>query len=126
MNIKMIKSENNSGLISNGFWGANTLSFWVDLPKNAAVDYIRIKGEFDIEGVGKQKDKLLNDIECPVIVTYHREFAAKVHNPERMQRIIATAYFPEGIPVDLYNKINSGEIEHFDVYYHEEYVAVTE
>ena len=43
-----------------------------------------------------------------------------------MQRVIATAYFPEGIPVDLYEKIMSDEINSFDVYYHEEYVAVTE
>lgn len=121
--LNLIHSENHNGTINNGYWGANTLAFCVDLPKNAAVDYIRIKGEFTVDSIA-QKNKLLNDIECPVFVTYHRELAYEVCNPDGMQRVAATAYFPEGIPGDLYEKVMSGVIDGFDVYYHLE--AVTE
>ncbi len=116
--LNLIHSENHEGIINLGYWGANNLCFCVDLPKNAAVDYIRIKGEFDIKDFGTQKDKLLNDIPCPKNIEYHREFAVD------KQRVIATIEFPEGIPNDLYEKVMSGVIDKFDVYYHLE--AVTE
>lgn len=116
--LNLIHSEDFEGFITNGYFGGNNLAFVINLPKNAAVDYIRIRGEFEIKGAGTQKDKLLNDIECPKHIEYHREFA--VDN----QRIIATIEFPEGIPNDLFEKIMSGEIDKFDVYYHLE--AVTE
>lgn len=122
MKIKVIKSENNGGFISEG---NNSLMFNVDLPKNAAVDYIRINGVFEVNGMD-QANKLLNDIECPVMVTYHRELAYEAYNPDRMQRVAATAYFPEGIPVDLLRKVQGCVINSFEVYYHEEYIAVTE
>ena len=122
--LNLIHSEEHEGLVGVGFWGENTLAFCLDLPKNAVVDRIRIKGEFDIERMGKQKDKLLEDIECPVFVTYHRELAYLAYNPERMQRVAATAYFPEGIPADLKKKLDCNAIQDFDVYYHLE--AVTE
>ena len=116
--LNLIHSENHEGFITNGYYGGNNLAFGVNLPKNAAVDYIRIRGEFDINGVDKQKDKLLNDIECAKHIEYHREFAVD------KQRIVATIEFPEGIPNDLYEKVMSGVIDKFDVYYHLE--AVTE
>jgi hypothetical protein len=116
--LYLIHSEDFEGFITNGYYGGNNLAFVINLPKNAAVDYIRIRGEFDIKGVGKQKDKLLNDIECSKKIEYHREFMSGE------QRIVATIEFPEGIPNDLYEKVMSDVINKFDVYYHLE--AVTE
>ena len=115
--LNLIHSENHEGFITNGYYGGNNLAFVITLPKNAAVDYIRIRGEFDIKGVGTQKDKLLNDIECSKKIEYHREFAVD------KQRIIATIEFPEGIPNDFYEKVMSGVIDKFDVYYHLEAVS---
>ena len=115
--LNLIHSENHEGFITNGYYGGNNLAFGINLPKNAAVDYIRIRGEFDVKGVGTQKDKLLNDIECPKHIEYHRELMSG------NQRIIATIEFLEGIPNDLFVKVMSGVIEKFDVYYHTETVT---
>lgn len=122
--LYLIHSENNAGFISADTLGANSLAFNIDLPMNAAVDRIRIKGEFDVDNFGTQKDKFLEDIECPVNVVYHRELAYEAYNPDRMQRVAGTVYFPEGIPADLYKKVQGCVIDKFDVYYHLE--AVTE
>lgn len=120
--IKVIKSENHGGLIS---VDDRTLYFDADLPKNVAVDYIRIKGSFKVKGI-EHTDTMLNDIMCPTVLNIRRELTHKSYNPERMQRDVAALYFPEGIPEDLLEKVTNGVITDFDIYYHEEYIAEVE
>lgn len=115
VNLKKINSEEHNGFISTDTIAENSLTFNVDLPKGAAVDHIRIKGEFEVEGFGTQKNVLLEDIPYPVDVTYHREFDIGG------LRVAGTVC---NVPADLYKKVQSGAIDSFDVYYHLE--AVTE
>lgn len=115
LNLVEINSTNYNGFISNDTIGTNSLTFNIDLPKGVAVDHIRIKGEFEVEGFGTQKNVLLEDIPYPVDVTYHREFNIGG------QRVAGTVY---NVPADLYKKVQGGAIDSFDVYYHFE--AVTE
>ncbi len=115
--VKRIKSENHNGLISLDAIGTNSISFYADIPKNAVVDYVRLRGSFTVYGF-EQSDKILEDIETPVSVVYHREMA--VDN----QRAIATVHFLDDIPADLIAKIQNYFITNFDIYYHDE--AVTE
>ena len=115
VNLKKINSENHNGFISADTITENSLTFNVELPKGSAVDHIRIKGEFEVEGFGTQKNVLLEDIPYPVDVTYHREFDIGG------QRVAGTLY---NAPDDLYKKVQGGAIDCFDVYYHFE--AVTE
>ena len=121
VNLKKINSEEYNGFISADTIAENSLSFNIDLPKGAAVDHIRIIGEFKTETFDKQKDVMLEDILHPVQVTYHREAAFEALNPNRMQRVAGTLY---NAPADLYKKVQGGAIDSFDVYYHFE--AVTE
>lgn len=119
MEIIKISSKNHNGFISSECYTSNSLTFNIDLPKSAAVDYIRLEGEFEYNGI-KYKDVILNDIEAPVVIVSHRELAYKSYNPLRMQRVAATAYFPEGVPADLLQKVQNYVISHFWVYYHNE------
>lgn len=121
LNLTKINSADYNGFISNDTIGTNSLTFNIDLPKGACVDHIRIKGEFEVDGFGTQKDKLLEDIEDSSYVKYHREMAFEAYNPNRMQRTAGTLY---NAPTDLYKKVNLGKISEFEVYYHLE--AVTE
>ena len=73
VNLKKINSEDYNGFISTDTIAENSLTFNIDLPKGAAVDHIRIKGEFETERFGTQKDVMLEDIMHPVQVTYHRD-----------------------------------------------------
>lgn len=121
VNLTKIESTDNNGFISADMLGENSLTFNVDLPKGAAVDHIRIKGEFETERFGTQKDVMLEDIMHPVQVIYHREAAFEAFNPNRMQRVAGTVY---NVPKDLYKKVVGCVISEFEVYYHLE--AVTE
>lgn len=125
MDIKMIKSANCAGGIYIDMCGINSISFCADLPKSAAVDHIRIYGEFEAGGV-KHSDALIEDIWAAKRITYHKEMACKAFNPERMQRVAATVEFPEGVPVELLEKVQNYIITDFAVYYHDEYIAETE
>lgn len=115
VNLKKINSEEHNGFISADTIAENSLTFNVDLPKGAAVDHIRIKGEFEVEGFGTQKDVMLEDIPYSVDVTYHREFDIGG------LRVAGTV---RNVPADLYKKVQGGKISDFEVYYHLE--AVTE
>ena len=118
VNLKKIKSTDNNGFISADMLGENSLTFNIDLPKGAAVDHIRIIGEFETERFGTQKDVMLEDIMHPVQVTYHREAAFEDGTPNRFAGTVCN------VPADLYKKVIGGKISEFEVYYHLE--AVTE
>ena len=119
-NLTLIHSNEYNGFISTDTIAENSLTFNIDLPKGAAVDHIRIKGEFETERFGTQKDVMLEDIMHPVQVTYHREADFEAFNPNRMQRVAGTLY---NVPSDLYTKVMVGKIDSFDVYYHFESVT---
>lgn len=118
VNLKKINSKENNGFISVDTIAENSLTFNIDLPKGAAVDHIRIIGEFETERFGTQKDVMLEDIMHPVQVTYHREAAFEDGIPNRFAGTVCN------VPDDLYKKVQGGAIDSFDVYYHFE--AVTE
>ena len=118
VNLKKIKSTDNNGFISADMLGENSLTFNIDLPKGAAVDHIRIIGEFETERFGTMKNVLLEDIMHPVQVTYHREAAFEDGTPNRFAGTVCN------VPDDLYKKVQGSAIDSFDVYYHFE--AVTE
>lgn len=120
LDLTKINSEEYNGFISTDTIAENSLTFNVDLPKGAAVDHIRIKGEFETD-FGTQKNVMLEDILHPVQVTYHRELAFEAYNPNRMQRVAGTVY---NVPADLHKQAAGGKIKDFEVYYHLE--AVTE
>lgn len=115
VNLKKINSEEHNGFISTDTIAENSLTFNIDLPKGAAVDHIRIIGEFETERFGTMKNVLLEDIPYSVDVTYHREFDIGG------LRVAGTV---RNVPADLYKKVQGGVIDSFDVYYHFE--AVTE
>lgn len=118
VNLKKINSKDNNGFISADTIAENSLTFNIDLPKGAAVDHIKIIGEFETERFGTQKDVMLEDILHPVQVTYHREAAFEDGTPNRFAGTVCN------VPDDLYKKVQGGAIDSFDVYYHFE--AVTE
>lgn len=125
MKLKFLKGANHGGSILVDAVGTNSISFCADMPKCAAVDRIRISGEFAVNGV-THKNVYLEDIWATKVITYHKEMAEKAFNPERMQRVIATVHFPEGVPADLLTKVQNYIITDFDVLYHNEYIAETE
>lgn len=121
VNLKKINSEDYNGFISTDTIAENSLTFNIDLPKGAAVDHIRIIGEFETKRFGTMKNVLLEDIMHPIQVIYHRESAFEAYNPNRMQRVAGTVC---NVPKDLYKKVVGCVISEFEVYYHLE--AVTE
>lgn len=118
-NLTLIHSNEHNGFISCDTFGTNSISFNIDLPRNACVDHIRINGEFETDDYGTQTNRMLEDVPCASVV-YHREFAFEACNPDRMQRVAGTLY---NVPSDLYTKVMVGKIDSFDVYYHFESVT---
>lgn len=109
----LIHSNEHNGFISCDTFGTSSISFNVDLPRNACVDHIRINGEFETDDYGTQTNRMLEDVPCASVV-YHREFDFDG------QRVAGTLY---NVPSDLYTKVMVGKIDSFDVYYHFESVT---
>ena len=120
---KVKKIVNPHSFIIQDYAYSNTLVLMVNnsqLPKNAVIDRVRLLGSFNVNGK-EIKDVLLDDIlEVNVDVKYHQEYT------DENDRVLATMYFPEGVPQDLLDKVLSYIITDFKVYYHEEAIMVAE
>lgn len=120
---KAKKIVNPHSFIIEDYAYSNTFVLMVNnsqLPKSAVIDRVRLLGSFNVNGK-EIKDVLLDDIlEVNVDVKYHQEYT------DGNDRVVATMYFPEGVPEDLRLKILSGVINDFKVYYHEEAILEVE
>lgn len=101
IHTKEITSDN--GYILPYYAGNNTVTFFAELPKTAVVDSIEVDGVF-LEDLGG----------LPV---YHRKLM------DEHRRQVATVYFPDGIPAEFLNAIDTYRVTTFTVRYYEQAVV---
>ena len=101
--IREITTDN--GYIVTNYADDNSITFFADIPRNAVVDTIKVDGAF-IDDIGRNKT-----IERPRQLT------------DGSKREVLTVYYNKRIPKELFDKINSYQIQGFEVYYHEEAVV---
>jgi hypothetical protein len=105
MNVTRVKEiTTDNGYISANYPETNSITFFADIPKNAVVDTVKVDGAF-IEDIGRNKT-----------VEIYRQLTSGT------KREIATVYYNGKIPQELFDKINSYQVQNFEVYYHEEAV----
>lgn len=108
MNVLTLTKEkiinNKNGLIVADYDGANSVSFFAELPKSAVVDRIKVGGVF------------INDLPG------NNTFKAHVDRFEEYFKVGATVYFSEDAR-ELYDKLANYQIDEFEVYYHLEFVT---
>lgn len=91
-------------------FGADTVAFLADLPTNAVVDGVKVNGVW--------LDDMITD-PIPMIVTYPRTV---VEDGKRIAAFIRYMYNGGA----LYNEAVAYMIEEFEVYYHEEAIAIAD
>lgn len=105
MNITRTKEiTTDNGYIVTNYAGNNSITFFAELPKSAVVKTIKVNGSF-IEDIGRKKI-----IEIPRQLT------------DGKMREVLTVYYEGEIPQELFDKINSYQVQDFEVHYHEEAV----
>ena len=98
-----------NGCVLAGYPNHNDVTFCVNLPvKNGSVA--------NVVTAVKHDGKYLQDMEGAT-VRYHRE------RIEDALRNVATLTFPDGIPADYKQKLDSYQVEDFTVEYHEECIV---
>lgn len=106
---KKITTENGEGMVLVGYPGQNDVTFCANLP-------YRNGNTVNVVTAVKNAGKYFEDIEGST-VKYCRE------HEESGMRTVAVASFPNGIPKDYKQLLDSYQAEDFTVEYHEECIA---
>ncbi len=106
--LKSKKVTPENGMVLVNCPNQNNITFCADLPDEGDIKKIVVAVKHD--------GRYLQDMEGAT-VKYHRE------REESGMRNVATVTFPDGIPADYLEKLNSYQAEDFIVEYHEECIV---